>query len=295
MTDINIVFSRFSAFYSPLIATFAAGFLAEEGLDARHSVATPEAPAPTRLAAGTAQVAQSAVSNNWGVIEAGGTPAIVHFAHINQRDGFFLCGRTAEPAFDWQSLAGRSVLVDHRPQPLAMFRYAVHRSGLDFAAIATLDEGPPDAMVAAFRAGRGDYVHLQGPAPQQLEAEGADHVVASVGEAIGPVAFSSLAATRAWLETDAAAAFMRAYGKARAYVATAPAGEVADREAAFFPGIDRAALTSCIAAYQRLGNWGGPLAIGRDLYDVALDVFMHAGKITRRHPYDDVVVAPPAA
>ena len=51
-------------------------------------------------------------------------------------------------------------------------------------------------MVAAFRSGAGDYVHLQGPAPQQLEADGVGHVVASVGEAIGPVAFSSLCARR---------------------------------------------------------------------------------------------------
>ena len=33
MTAIHIVFSRFSAFYAPLIATFARPFLAEEGLD----------------------------------------------------------------------------------------------------------------------------------------------------------------------------------------------------------------------------------------------------------------------
>ena len=36
---INIQFTRFSAFYSPLIATIAGGFLQEEGLEPRHSVA----------------------------------------------------------------------------------------------------------------------------------------------------------------------------------------------------------------------------------------------------------------
>ena len=34
MTRIDIQFSLFSAFYSPLIATIAGGFLAEEGLEA---------------------------------------------------------------------------------------------------------------------------------------------------------------------------------------------------------------------------------------------------------------------
>ena len=37
MTEIRIMFSRYSAFYSPLIATKAAGFLAAEGLDATFS------------------------------------------------------------------------------------------------------------------------------------------------------------------------------------------------------------------------------------------------------------------
>jgi hypothetical protein len=37
--DINIQFTRFSAFYSPLIATIAGGFLREEGLVPHHSIA----------------------------------------------------------------------------------------------------------------------------------------------------------------------------------------------------------------------------------------------------------------
>ena len=37
--EINIQFTRFSAFYSPLIATIAGGFLKEEGLTPKHSMA----------------------------------------------------------------------------------------------------------------------------------------------------------------------------------------------------------------------------------------------------------------
>ena len=36
---INIQFTRFSAFYSPLIATISGGFLREEGLVPHHSIA----------------------------------------------------------------------------------------------------------------------------------------------------------------------------------------------------------------------------------------------------------------
>ncbi|HUX26666.1 MAG TPA: hypothetical protein VMV87_18865 [Burkholderiales bacterium] len=38
---ISIQFTRFSAFYSPLIATIAGGFLAQEGLEPTYSIALP--------------------------------------------------------------------------------------------------------------------------------------------------------------------------------------------------------------------------------------------------------------
>ena len=108
-------------------------------------------------------------------------------------------------------------------------------------------------MDDAFRKGDGDYIHQQGPAPQQLEHDRAGHIVASVGDAIGPVAFSSLAATREWLTTDAAKRFMRAYRKARAWVIATPAAKIAEAEAEFFPEIDRAVLTATIATTRSSG------------------------------------------
>jgi NitT/TauT family transport system substrate-binding protein len=291
--EINIQFSRFSAFYSPLIATFAGGFLAEEGLQAKHSVAPPGRSAIEGLVAGTVHVAQSAPSQGFGPLEKGQQPPVVHFAQINEMDGFFLTGRAAEPGFTWDRLKSRRVLVDHGGQPLAMFRYACHKRGLDFGAITAVNV-PSDKMDAAFRGGEGDYIHQQGPAPQQLEHDGVGHVVASVGQAIGPVAFSSLAATREWLRTDMAKRFMRAYRKARAWLLATPAAAVAEKEAALFPGIDRGVLTATIAAYQTLGCWTPHVEITHAAFEVAIDVFRHAGQVTKRHPYDAIVASPPS-
>src|SRR5258705_6640705 len=150
-------------------------------------------------------------------------------------------------------------------------------------------------MDEVFRKGEGDYIHQQGPAPQQLEHDKVGHVVTSVGQAIGPCAFSSLAATRAWLATDMARRFTRAYRKARTWLLTTPAAQVAEAEASFFPDIDRAVLTSTIAYYQTLGCWTPHVEITRPAFEATLDIFQHAGLITRRHAYDDVVTAPPAA
>jgi NitT/TauT family transport system substrate-binding protein len=292
--EISIQFTRFSAFYSPLIATIAGGFLKAEGLRPKHSVAPVGRSAIEGLVAGTVHVAQSAPSQGFAPLEKGQRPPAVHFAQINEKDGFFVTARAADPTFTWDRLAGKRVLVDHGGQPLAMFRYACHRRGVDYAALVALDV-PSDRMDRAFREGEGDYIHQQGPAPQQLEHDGAGRVVASVGDAIGPCAFSSLAATRDWLRTDTARRFMRAYRKARAWLIATPAAVVADAEASFFPGIDRAVLTATIAAYQALGCWTPHVEITRPAFDATLDVFQHARLITRRHAYEDVIAPPPDA
>lgn len=294
MTPIHIQFTRFSAFYSPLISAISGGFLHDEGLEATHSVAPQGRSAVDALVAGTAQVAQSAVSQGLLSLEKGETPAAVHFAQINEKDGFFLTGREPDADFRWEKLRGSKVLVDHGGQPLAMFKFACHRMGLDFAAIDALDAGSANEMDAAFRAGEGDYIHQQGPAPQHLEHDGVGHIVASVGDAIGPCGFSSLAATREWLETDMANAFMRAYRRTRHYIIETPAEEIAGMQASYFPDTPSAVLTSTIAAYQKLGCWTPHVEITPTAYEVTLDVFEHVGRISKRHSYDAVCASPPS-
>ena len=294
---IAIQFSRFSALYSPLIATILGGFLEDEGLRADHKVATPDKSPIKALIEGSAHVVQSAVSQGFAACERGEANAVRHFAQINEKDGFFLLARGAEAddgAFTWESLRRGRVLADHAGQPLAMFQYACKQRGLDFAALDAPAAGSPAEMEAAFRAGEGDFIHLQGPAPQQLETEGLGRVVASVGEAIPTCAFSSLAATPDWLQGDMAGAFTRAYRKARRWLIETPAAEVAALEQPLFPDVDAAALARTIGFYQGLGCWTPHIEITPEAFEVSIDVFLSAGRITKRHPYDAIVASPPA-
>lgn len=295
MAKISIGFSRYSAFYSPLITTIACGFLKEEGLEPEYHIATPNHSAIAMIEDGTVQVTQSAVSASWNPLEQGKDLSFKHFAQINLKDGFFIIAKEPDPKFTWDKLKGARMIVDHGGQPLAMFRYACHKAGVEFDKIEALDLGGSEEMEAGFRAGRADYAHFQGPAPQQLEKDGAGYVVASVGEAIGPVAFSSLAASPEWLQTDMAKSFMRAYRKARQFCIETQAEEIAKIEDGYFAGIGQPALISCLKAYQNLGNWHPSVDISESSYETALDVFAHCGLITKRHPYSVVVTSPPDA
>src|SRR5207253_3871979 len=126
--------------------------------------------------------------------------------------------------------------------------------------------GSPGAMEKAFREGEADYVHLQGPAPQQLEKDGIGKTVAAMGDIIPPVAFSSLMATREFLQTPKAQAFMRAYRRSLRFVIESPAQEVAKIEAAFFPDVPAGAIGSAVARYQQLGTWRLDPTITREQY-----------------------------
>jgi NitT/TauT family transport system substrate-binding protein len=288
---LRIMVSRHSIFYSPLIATIAAGFLERHGLAAEYGILAKGQRSSVLIREGSVDIMQSAVSSNWKPMEQGESPLPVHFAQINQRDGFFLVAREPDAVFEWNKLAGQAVLADHAAQPFVMLKYAARSNGVEWARVDAIDAGAPEEMARAFRQGRGTYVHLQSPVAHQLECDGAGHVVASVGASMPPVAFSSLCCSRDFAKTEAFRRFLEAYREAREWVRSAPAGDVARAEAGFFEGHSIEALAAGIQRYQAVGCWEGGVEIPRDLYEQALNVFQAEGGITRRPPYEEVCLA----
>jgi NitT/TauT family transport system substrate-binding protein len=290
---IRIQFTLFSAFYSPLISAMSGGFLRAEGLDPEWSVSPPGRTALAALDDGSAHVVQSALSQGFATLDRGEVPAAAHFAQVNEMDGFFLSGREPDPSFTWDKLEGAEVVMFKGGQPMAMFQYACHKAGIDFSKIRPVCPGGAAEIDQAFRHGKGRYVHQQGPYPHQLQADGIGHVVAQVGKQIGPCGFSSLAATRHWLQTDMAKAFMRAYKKTRIYMYEAPASEIAKAEKPYFPDVDEHALAACIATYQQLGCWTPHVEITHAAFERTLDIFEYVGQLKRRYRYEQVCAAPP--
>src|SRR5262245_9357147 len=154
--QLRIMVYRHSVFYSPLIATIAGGFLKEEGLEARYFQKPPQRNTYEMFRQGEVDIMQAAVSTSWDPLSKGIRDIPVHFAQINQRDGFFIVGRPGGDRFEWKHLEGRTLLADHAQQPFAMLKYALHRTGVDIQRIHLVDAGGPDAMEMAFRSGQGD-------------------------------------------------------------------------------------------------------------------------------------------
>ena len=144
MTNLNLMVYRHSAFYSPILSAIAGGFLAHEGFEATYSVMAPQRSVGEMIASGEVHVSQTAVSGSWAYLEKGESPPFVHFAQINQRDGFLIASRRPDADFRWEKLAAGRFMFVHGGQPQAMLAYALHKKGVDITALKGLDAGPPD-------------------------------------------------------------------------------------------------------------------------------------------------------
>jgi NitT/TauT family transport system substrate-binding protein len=271
------------------LITVHGDYLRRKGLEPVYRLQTPEDPIDVALRSGSAHLSQSAPAVSFASLERGEEQDLLHFAAINDRDGFYLTGREPMPEFDWKDLQGREVLLDHLFQPMATLRYVMHEQGADFDAMEVVDAGNVEQMDTAFRSGQGDFVHQQGPAPQQLQADGVGHRVASVGEALGPIAFSSLYASREWLQTDMALEFLDAYRSAMTDLLDMTPQRLAEFIAPALPGIDRPVLEQTLSDYRKLDTWQEDISIKPESYETLLKVFLHSGLITRRHPMDALI------
>tara|TARA_Y100001934_G_C12386323_1_gene796147 strand:- start:4774 stop:5649 length:876 start_codon:yes stop_codon:yes gene_type:complete len=281
---VRIQFSRFSAFYSPLILTIAGNFLKEEGLETEWSIANSPATATKELSEGSVDIIQSAVSQSFNNPPSN----IIHFAQINQMDGFFILSRTHHESFDWKKLENSYMILQSGGQPLAMLKYAFQKAGVDFNKIKQIIPNEGLDMEETFKSGLGDYIHHQGPVPQKLEDEGYGNVVAKVGEMVGLCAFSSLAARKEWLKTDTSAAFIRAYTKAKKFIINNDAKVIANMQSKYFPNIKISVLADCINQYKNLGCWEGPINITEESFNASVNIFKFNCMIDETPIYSEV-------
>ena len=288
MTHLKIMVSRHSAFYSPLIATISGNFLDQYGISASYHIAD-KGNTIEEVGSGNMDIGQAAVSGSWSYLENIQKPPVTHFAQINSYDGFFILGRKELDFFSWDEITKGKFLFVHGGQPEAMLRYALSKKGIDLNRVDKIFSNGGDEMMKQWDDGIADFFHEQGAYPQQLEYENKGKILGSVGQVIGPVAFSSLICSWDWVRTDIYYKFIEAYAKAREWVNTAEPFEVAEIERDYFPNISIESISNAIEFYQKLGTWDKDIKIEPELYEKALDVFEFSNLIKSRYDYDDVV------
>ena len=106
---IRLVEAFHSIFYSPVVIAVLGGYLTAEGLEPTLMAAEHASGIADILLEGQADVAITGLVRSFDLANRGG-PRLIHFAAINDRNGFFLLSRTPRPRFAWSDLVGRTIL-----------------------------------------------------------------------------------------------------------------------------------------------------------------------------------------
>lgn len=288
---LRVVVAFHSIFYAPLPVAIRGGHFAAEGV-----AVDPETPA---LAAGTVDALQSGVADvslsgimrSFQLVDRGGA-RLVHFAAVNDRNGFFLLSREPRPRFAWSDVVGRTIIsFGGAPTPWLCMQAVLRRHGVDPARVTfRRDLSTPDA-IAAFRAGEGDFIEHGPPVIDQLIADGTGHLVASMGEATGPVPFSSFMATPETLakQRDVLIRFARGLYRAQRWMAASTAQEIAAVVAPVFPDIEPSVRVAAIERYLRQSTWATDPVLTRAGYETLQEILLSAGFIEKPHPFESLI------
>ncbi len=274
-------------FYAPYYVALHRGLFAEQGLDLATTV-----PGDGRLvlagqASGELDVALGGIMRSLVSYNAGEPDAPLHFARVNDRDGFFLVGRDAE--LDWPDLLGkRLILFSEAPTPWYVLRALLRERGLDPDQIQAIPGLPAPEAAEAFRRGEADFLQAPAQVAEALVATGDATVVREMAAEAGPIPYSSYSARRVVLDTQAEAvgALIRAHVSALAWMRAASGAEVWETIAPSFADADAAVYRRAVERYHRLGVWSSDATLPRASFDRLADLMHRGGLIQRVAPYE---------
>ena len=196
------------------------------------------------------------------------------------------------PAFRWSDVAGRTVIsFAEAPTPWQCMLTVLRRHGVDPATVRIERERPVAEALASFRGGHGDFFEQTQPIVEQMLASGEAHLVASMGEATGPVPFTSYMTTPDFLcrEPDTVLRFTRALYRTQRWLAKHDATAIAEVIAPDFPDIGRVILERAVERFARQGTWARDPVLRRKGFDYLQEILRAGGFITKTHRYEDLV------
>lgn len=279
-------------FYALLPAGVGLGHFAEEGLDvtvvpaSRYPRGTMQA-----LLDGELEICLGGLMRSFELADREGIH-VAHFAEACSRNAFFLLSRRPEPGFRFADLIGKTVLgFLEAPTPWQCLLTVLRRHAVDPARVRIERHRPMADAAAAFRAGEGDYLETTQPIVETLLREGAAHIAASMGEATGPLPFTSYMAAPALLsrEPETVLHFTRAVYRTQRWLAGRAAAEIARVVACEYPEVPAPVLEAAIARYQRQDTWARDPLLRRSGYDILQHILSSGGFIRRYHRYADLV------
>jgi NitT/TauT family transport system substrate-binding protein len=289
---LTVLMPFYTPFYTPLAAGTALGHFREEGLEVTWQAAAAYGKSTVdAVLDGSIEISLGGLMRSLDLADRGGR-LLPHFAEVCSRSGFFLLSRRPMPSFCWTDLVGKTVIsFAEAPTPWQCMLTVLRRNGVDPSTVRIERNRPVPEALAAFRSGHGDFFEQTQPIVEQMLASGEAHLVASMGEATGPVPFTSYMTTPEFLrrEPETVLRFTRALYRTQRWLAGHDAAAVTAAVAPGFPDIDRTILERAVARFSKQGTWSVDPILRRPGFDYLQEILQKGGFIARTHRYEDLV------
>ena len=286
-----------SILYTPAYVAIAKGYFEEAGIEPTLSTANGGDKSVAALLSNSADIAligpETAI-----YVQISDSPAkIPIFCGLTATDGFMLVGREKVSKFDWSMLKGKEIL-GFRPgsTPLLFLEAALRQNGIDpLRDVKLVNNVAIPARVGAWLAGQNQFAIFIEPDASQLELDGKAHILASIGETVGPADYTTFMATDKYIREnpEVIQSWTNAIYKAQRWTENASAMEIGKTLEPFFPGVNPQALLMAAIRYRKLNIWKSTPVIEPKAIEKFQDILVQGGVLDagKRVKYQDLVLA----
>jgi len=279
-----------SVFYAPLYVALHKGLFAHEGLEVSFTAFGEGRRLYAAMERGEVDVCVGGIMRSLVAFDQGAASVAVHFANVNDRDGFFLLGRKtdSEQQFTWADLLGRRlILFSEAPTPWYVLRAVLREQGLDPDQIEVIQNLPADEAARRFREGAADFLEAPANIAEALLRDGAV-LLREMARVAGPIPYSSYCTRLQVLneQTELIAAVVRAHMAALRWMRTASGAEIWEVIEPSFPGGEPEIMPRAVEHLRLLGTWTSDATLPRHAFDRLAELLRRGGLITRIAPYE---------
>lgn len=279
-----------AVFYAPFYVAEARGMFARQGVEVRRDTAGDPARAAENLLSGRADIAWSGPMRPMMLRDRDPSCPLRSFCAVVMKDPFLLVGRGPNPGFALADLPRlRLGSVSEVPTPWWCLQDDLRRAGIDPDSLARVTDRSMAENARAVLDGTLDVAQVFEPHAALLEARGG--AVWHRAADRGPSAYTAFYATERRIAERSAEfeAMIRAMAEALAWIAVAPAGEIAATLAPLFPEVPREALDAAIARYQALALWSPTPHFPRAAFEQLRRAMTTAGILRGAPSFEDCV------
>lgn len=284
-----------SVLYAPMYAAHARGFFSDEGLDVDIITAQGTDKGMAALISGAADVVL--IGPEATVYVAGSESPVKPkvFAGLTATDGFLLVSREPVDEFNWDMVKGKSLMTFRKgSNPDVFLEHSLRKHGIDPKKDVNLVSNVGAAARAgAWVSGQNDFAIFLEPEAGNMERGGHGQVVASIGDEVGQVDFTSFTATDEYIENnpEIIKTWTRVIDKALKYVQDAKPEQLAADLQPYFTGLNEDELVFTINRYRKHNLWKADPVVKPEAIEQLQDMLIASEMLdaSERVAYEDVV------